>query len=50
MDEYKKPYLALWNAFSDTIEAADRGELTLVKQILIKAQQDAEIYFIDFSI
>lgn len=48
MDEYKKSYLTLWNALTDAIEMFENHNYGLAKDILIKAQQDAEGAFIDF--
>jgi len=42
MDEYKKPYLTLWNAVTDATKAIEQQNFGLAKELLKKAQQDAE--------
>ncbi len=46
MDEYKKPYLALFNALSDIAAEIDRQNYGAAKQLIEKAQQKAEELFI----
>ena len=42
MDEYKKPYLTLWNAVTDALEQLNRQNYSCAEETLLKAQQDAE--------
>ena len=49
MDEYKKPYLILWNGVTDAIEALEKQNYGYAKEILIKVQQEAEETYIDFN-
>lgn len=42
MDEYKKPYLTLWNAITDATKAIEQQNFGFAKELLKKAQQDAE--------
>ncbi len=49
MDEYKKLYLILWNGFTDALEMIERQNYGCAKEILIKAQQEAEEAYMDFS-
>ena len=46
MDEYKKPYLTLWNAVTDALEQLNRQEYSCAEETLLKAQQDAEEIYI----
>ena len=46
MDEYKRPYLILFNGITDALEKMDRQDYDSVKEILIHAQQEAEEAFI----
>ena len=46
MDEYKTPYLILFNGITDALEMLDRQELKGVRELLIQAQQKAEETFI----
>ena len=49
MDEYKKPYLILWNGVTDAIEMLEKENCVYAKEMLIKAQQEAEAVFIDYN-
>ena len=46
MDEYKKPYLILFNRITDALEKMDRQDYDSAKEMLIQAQQEAEKAFI----
>lgn len=46
MDEYKKPYLMLFNRITDALEKIDQQDYESAKEILIQAQQEAEEAFI----
>lgn len=46
MDEYKKPYLTLWNAVTDALEPLNRQNYRCAEETLLKAQQDAEEIYI----
>ena len=47
MDTYKVMYLQLFNAVTDSIEALAAQNFGKAKEILIKAQQDAEEYYME---
>lgn len=47
MDEYKKPYLTLFNGVTDALAALGRGEIALAQALLMKAQAAAEAAFIE---
>ena len=47
MDEYKKPYLTLFNSVTDALEALERQNYGTAKEILIHGQQTAEEIFIN---
>ena len=44
---FKKMYLLLFRRISDALDALARGDATLAKSILIRAQQDAEELYIE---
>ena len=46
MDEYKKPYLALFNALTDITEEIERQNYGLAKQMIADAQRKAEEAFV----
>ncbi len=46
MDEYKAPYLKLFNGVTDALGALRRGEYTRAEELLMQAQRDAEEAFI----
>lgn len=46
MDDYKKPYLTLFNAVTDAIEQLEAQKFDLTLWNLEKTQQDAEKQFI----
>ncbi len=46
MDEYKKPYLALFNAMTDIAAEIERQNYGLAKQLIADAQRQAEEAFI----
>ena len=50
MDEYKKPYLILFGKLADAIEAIEKCNFGQAKEILIKAQNDAEEEYINFGL
>ena len=47
MDEYKTPYLILFNSITDALAMLERQNYGTVKELLIKAQKDAETAFVD---
>ena len=47
MDEYKKPYLTLFNSVTDALEALERQDYGTAKEIPIHSQQTAEVIFIN---
>lgn len=49
MNEYKKPYVVLFNAITDALVQIDCLEIIKAKNILIKAQLEAEEEFIKFE-
>ena len=44
--EYKALYLHLFNAVTDAIEEIDRGYPLVARDLLVKAQQEAEEQYI----
>lgn len=42
MEAYKKPYLILWTSCTAAVSALERQNFGLAKEILIRAQQEAE--------
>ncbi len=46
MEEYKKPYLILFNGVTDALKKIDQQDYGSAKGILIQAQQEAEEAFI----
>ena len=44
--EYQKPYLHLFNAVTDALEQLKQQNYGVVKDLLIRAQQEAEELFI----
>ena len=49
MDEYKKPYIILFNAYADAIEQLKVCDVDAAMDILIRAMQDAEEAYMDFE-
>ncbi|MEE1279254.1 MAG: hypothetical protein UHH95_00300 [Oscillospiraceae bacterium] len=49
MDEYKKPYLILFNAISDAKKSLMENNMTKAMEILDIAQMKAEEAFISFE-
>lgn len=47
MDEYKKSHLILWNGITYALEMMEKQNYGIAKELLIKAQQDAEEAFIN---
>lgn len=47
MDEYKKPYLILWKAIDGTLTEMDNLNFGTAKNLLRKAQIDAEEAYIE---
>ena len=47
MEIYKTMYLQLFNAVTDSLEALTAQNFGQAKEILIKAQQDAEKYYME---
>ena len=46
MDEYKRPYLALFNRLTDTLEALEEKDYGKAEFMVRLAQQEAEERFI----
>ena len=46
MDEYKKPYLVLFNALTDIAAEIEKQNYGLAKQMIADAQQQAEEVFL----
>ena len=46
MDEYKVPYLILFNRVTDVLEALETSDMADIREMLIRAQQEAEEAFI----
>ncbi len=42
MEVYKKPYLILWTSCTAAISALERQNFGLAREILLRAQQEAE--------
>lgn len=42
MEDYKKPYLILWSSCTAAVSALERQNFGLAKEILLRAQQEAE--------
>ena len=42
MEDYKKPYLILWTSCTAAVSALERQNFGLAKEILLRAQQEAE--------
>lgn len=49
MSEYEKGYLILFNSVTDALNAINKGNFFLAKEILINAQIDAEQEFIEYA-
>ena len=49
MDEYKRPYLILFNSVTDALTALEHSDPGDAAEILIKAQQDAEDAYIEMT-
>ena len=47
MEDYKKLYYRLFNVYSEVLEQLERQNYGLAKEILIKAQQEAENLFLE---
>jgi len=47
MDDYKKPYLTLFNAVTDALDELERQNLGRTREILVRAQQAAEEAYIE---
>jgi len=46
MDEYRKPYLILFNAITDALKKLENDDFEEAEKLLIQAQIDAEEAFI----
>ncbi len=42
MDEYRVPYLILFNRVTDALEVLEQSDAADVRQMLIRAQQEVE--------
>ena len=49
MDEYKKPYLTLFNAVTNAIDVLTRNDSSAAMEILVAGQQSAEAAYIEMS-
>lgn len=49
MDEYKKPYLCLFNAVTDAVEQVKAQNFGLALRTLERAQEEAEHLFIEIE-
>ena len=49
MDEYKKPYLVLFNALTDIAAEIEKQNYGLAKQLIAEAQQQAEEMYISIE-
>jgi len=49
MDEYRKPYLRLFNAVTDALREMERGQEKNARDRLIRAQIEAEDCFVSES-
>lgn len=47
MDEYRVPYLILFNCVTDALDILEQSDAADVRQMLIRAQQEAEEAFIE---
>ena len=47
MDFYQKPYLYLFNSITDALRAMDDQNYGLARDLLIRAHQEAENYFLE---
>ena len=50
MDEYGVPYLILFNRVTDVLEALETSDMADIREMLIRAQQEAEEAFIEAGI
>ena len=48
-NEYRKPYMVLFNDVTDAIQALDQRNIAGAKTLLIRAQQQAEAAFLEFG-
>ena len=46
MPDYKKLYFRLFGALADAVEAMDASDFTAARELLIRAQQEAEEEYI----
>ncbi len=49
MNQYKKPYLILFNAITDSLEKMNESDFCEAKRLLIQAQIDAEEEYVSFE-
>lgn len=49
MEEYKRPYYALFGAVTKAIEEMELGNFGIAKELLVKGQQTAEEIFIQYG-
>ena len=49
MDEYKKPYLVLFNSLTDIAEEIEKQNYGRAKQLIAEAQQQAEEMYISIE-
>ena len=49
MDEYKKPYLTLFNAVTNAIDVLTRNDSSAAMEIHVAGQQSAEAAYIEMS-
>lgn len=46
-DEFRKPYGILFNGITDALETLERNDPTRARDLLIRAQQEAEEAYIE---
>ncbi len=49
MNEYQKPYYIVFNAVTDAVRELEKLNFGKAREILIKAQYDAEEAFVSFG-
>lgn len=49
MTDYKKLYFQLFHAYANAVEAIERQDFGKARDILIRAQQEAEELYLDMS-
>ena len=49
MEEYRKPYYALFSAVTKAIEEMELGNFGIAKERLVQGQQTAEEFFMQYG-